>query len=222
MLAGMTALRQLLPGRHREPDVGRPFELALELVASRDRRIAEQVVALLREIVRDQRLHGDLTPEAMADLNEQIAGADADSIASFVTVSPPPTWALPDRHLPARLFYAAAYRFAMPRGEARRPFPGGPWLVDPEANARADAALRSEVACDGILPAASQVLDGARAAGIVLADHLDVIGHFEGSPVGATYLKSGAGFTTASFSILWGEVGLRLKQADEEQTSAAA
>jgi len=212
------ALRQLLPGRHGERNVNRLGELALALIERRDQETAEQVVRFLRAIVRDQRLHGDLTPEAMADLNQAIAGADSDSIASFVTVSPPPPRKLVGRHPAARLFYAIAYRLATPEGDARRRFPDGPWLLD----SRARDDLRTKTAGDGVVPSASQVLAGRRAAAIVLADHLDVIGHYEGSHVGATYLKSGADFTNASFSALWRAVGLRLGDAEARRTSVAA
>jgi hypothetical protein len=54
---------------------------------------------------------------------------------------------------------------------------------------------------DGIVPASSQTL-GGRAARIVLADHLDVIGHFEGR-WNTTLFKSGAGFGQREFAELW-------------------
>ena len=44
-----------------------------------------------------------------------------------------------------------------------------------------------------------------RAAGIVLGDHLDVIGHYES--VGATFLRSGSHFDDQRFRTLWEQVG---------------
>lgn len=53
---------------------------------------------------------------------------------------------------------------------------------------------------DGIVPASSQTLAG-HAARIVLADHLDVVGHFEWR--WNTLFKSGAGFGRRQFEELW-------------------
>jgi triacylglycerol lipase len=57
------------------------------------------------------------------------------------------------------------------------------------------------------VPAWSQTLDG-RAAGIVLGDHLDVIGHSEAA--GATFLRSGSHFDEARFRELWDQIGRAL------------
>jgi len=52
---------------------------------------------------------------------------------------------------------------------------------------------------------AGLVADAARrAAGIVLGDHLDVIGHYES--MDATFLRSGSHFDDARFRALWSEV----------------
>ena len=58
------------------------------------------------------------------------------------------------------------------------------------------------------MPAWSQTLDG-RAEGIVLGDHLDVIGHYEAA--GATFLKSGSKFDDNRFRSLWERVGRALR-----------
>jgi hypothetical protein len=57
---------------------------------------------------------------------------------------------------------------------------------------------------DGIVPAWSQTLDG-QAAGLVLGDHLDVIGH--SAAAGATFLRSGSNFDEPRFRALWAQVG---------------
>jgi hypothetical protein len=54
---------------------------------------------------------------------------------------------------------------------------------------------------DGIVPVSSQTLRG-RAARLVLADHLDVIGHFEWRG-NTTLFKSGANFGRREFEALW-------------------
>ena len=51
------------------------------------------------------------------------------------------------------------------------------------------------------MPVSSQTLTG-RAARIVLADHLDVVGHYE-SRGNTTLFKSGADFGQRQFEELW-------------------
>jgi hypothetical protein len=78
--------------------------------------------------------------------------------------------------------------------------PEGPWI------GRRHIAL-APTSNDGIVPAWSQTLEG-RAAGIVLGDHLDVIGHSEAA--GATFLRSGSAFDAARFRALWEQIGRAL------------
>jgi hypothetical protein len=68
---------------------------------------------------------------------------------------------------------------------------------------------------DGIVNAATQILrsPGARAGGIVLADHGDVIGHYDrqdpltnGTPINDGIFRSGAGFGDDQFFALYREV----------------
>ena len=75
--------------------------------------------------------------------------------------------------------------------------PEGPWIGQRKL-------VPQPTSNDGIVPAWSQTLSG-RAEGIVLGDHLDVIGHYESA--GATFLRSGSGFDDARFRLLWDRVG---------------
>jgi hypothetical protein len=59
------------------------------------------------------------------------------------------------------------------------------------------------------VPARSQTLDG-KAAGIVVGDHLDVVGSFEGG-TGANVMRSGANFTGSDFEALWGDIANSLE-----------
>jgi hypothetical protein len=69
---------------------------------------------------------------------------------------------------------------------------------------RVEELLRDDVSCDGVVPTRSQTLDGA-AAGIVLADHLDVVGSFHGGS-GADVMRSRSNFTRGDFVDLWTDV----------------
>ena len=75
--------------------------------------------------------------------------------------------------------------------------PEGPWIGEKHI-------VLLPASSDGIVPAWSQTLEG-QAKGIVLGDHLDVIGHYEAA--GATFLRSGSNFDDARFRALWEEVG---------------
>ena len=180
-----------------------PTDQLIAQLADVDEETAHQIRRFLEDVARDHRLVGDLTPEAMSELNRDLEGADAVPVRSFVSVSPPPrlnpiAFATAPLH---RLFYHVAYRLsaAPPPNDAR--IPQGPWI----------GARRSAIeptSSDGIVPAWSQTLDG-QAMGIVLGDHLDVIGHYESEH--ATFLRSGSDFDDARFRALWGQIGRALR-----------
>jgi hypothetical protein len=91
------------------------------------------------------------------------------------------------------------------------PVPEGPWI----GAARVPVTATSN---DGIVPAWSQTLDG-RAAGLVLGDHLDVIGHSQAA--GATFMRSGSGFDESRFRALWGAVARKLRDGAPGVSSRA-
>jgi hypothetical protein len=176
-----------------------PTDEVIAQLADVDDDTAHQIRRFLGDVAADHRLVDDLAPESMAELNRELQGKDARPPISFVSVAQPARLSV-RAFFPAplqRLFYDVASRLAAgaPPDGARSP--EGPWIgghgirLSPEAN-------------DGIVPAWSQTLDG-RAAGIVLGDHLDVIGHYEAA--GATFLRSGSRFDDARFRALWEQVG---------------
>lgn len=188
-------------------------EGALRFLGGLSPGTAKQVEAFLNDIVKDRALIHDLTPLAVERLNEQIEGGDFAPIDCFVSVAPPPeVWdgivgglGIPQLQW---AIYAVAYWATHPDADERRPFPEGAWVGDTTAS----AALISDTASDGVVPAAAQTLDG-RAAGIVAGDHLDVVGHFH-SPTfhGTTVFKSGANFDDQRFEALWDAVAAILRR----------
>jgi hypothetical protein len=87
----------------------------------------------------------------------------------------------------------------------------GPVVRNPAAEVPAFEASTS----DGVVNAMTQILrsPGARAGGIVLADHGDVIGHYDrqdpltnGTPINDGIFRSGSGFGDDEFFALYGEV----------------
>jgi triacylglycerol lipase len=176
-----------------------PTDQVIAQLADVDDGTAQQIRRFLADVARDHRLVRDLVPETMAELNRVLQGGDRVSSVNFVSVAPRPgfsPWAFASAPL-QRLLYDVTYRLTAdpPREPAR--VPEGPWI------GRRRIALAS-TSNDGIVPAWSQTLDG-RAAGIVLGDHLDVIGHYEAA--GATFLRSGSSFDHARFRALWEQVG---------------
>ncbi len=172
-----------------------PTDELIAQLADVDDDTAHQIRRFLADVAADHRLVEDLTPEAMAELNRSLEGRDAVPTRSFVSVGPPAgispfTFATAPLQ---RLFYDLTWTLtaAPPPPGAR--LPQGPWISRPHLG----VGLTTN---DGIVPAWSQTLDGT-AAGIVLGDHLDVIGHSEAA--GATFLRSGSDFDDARFRALW-------------------
>lgn len=176
-----------------------PTDQVIAQLADVDDDTAHQIRRFLGDVAADHRLVDDLAPESMAALNRTLEGTDVRPPISFVSVAQRPHLSL-RAFFPAplqRLFYDVSSRLAAgsPPDSAR--VPEGPWIgghsmhLDPKSN-------------DGIVPVWSQTLDG-RAAGIVLGDHLDVIGHYEAA--GATFMRSGSRFDDARFRSLWEQVG---------------
>jgi hypothetical protein len=166
--------------------------------------VAAQVKRFLEKIQEDRQLFEDLSVDNMARLNAEIAGGDSTSIISYVTVSPKPS--LIDIGLDplGRAVYQILYL-----ATARDPLPGPPPAGRPLGAAKDVIGLVSEeVSCDGVVPARSQTLDGSPAR-IVLADHLDVVGSFQGG-TGADVMRSHADFNKTSFAELWWDVADRI------------
>src|SRR5690242_822066 len=114
-------------------------------------------------------------PERMASLDERLGDSGA-RLVEIVTVAPRPSLARGGlRAIDRRAVYALCYAGSPHARQAR--------CVKMEDASRGN---------DGIAPASSQTLAG-HAARIVLADHLDVVGHFEWR-WNTTLFKSGAGF----------------------------
>ncbi len=149
----------------------------------------------------DTRILRDLAPERMATLNERL-GDHGARLVEIVTVAPRPSCTRGGLHaLDRRVVYALCYAGAA-RGDFRpQSFPKGPWIAACAPGTERETVEDAPRANDGIVPASSQTLAG-HAARIVLADHLDVIGHFEWR-WNTTLFKSGAGFGRREFEELW-------------------
>jgi triacylglycerol lipase len=179
-----------------------PTDALIAQLADVDAGTAHEIRRFLEDVARDHRLVDDLSPEAMGELNRTLQGGDLLRLRSFVSAAPPAglsplAFGTAPIH---RLLYDVAWSLtaAAPRnGEC---VPAGPWI----GNARISLGQTTN---DGIVPAWSQTLEG-EAEGLVLGDHLDVIGHFESA--GATFLRSGSKFDEDRFRALWARVAAGL------------
>jgi hypothetical protein len=173
----------------------------IDLLTGMDEETARQVERFRGMVLADTRILQDLAPERMAVLNERLGDRGA-RLVEIVTVGPRPSLLSGGfRHLDRRAVYALCYAGAA-RGDFRpQGFPKGAWIAARAPGTERQAVEDAPRANDGIVPASSQTLSG-HAARIVLADHLDVVGHFEGR-WNTTLFKSGAAFGRSEFDALW-------------------
>jgi triacylglycerol lipase len=167
------------------------------------------VRAMLGEVVRDQALMLQLTPEAMEVFNASVLPRDGVRYGAVVTEAPPPSLcsAIAVGLDPAAQITHALYRVLYPLAAAT------PRHLSPRLAPEAARALRhayrttpSAAANDGIVPTRSQAWGNVLHAAI--ADHLDVLGHFRDAscdPPHVDWLVSGSAFDRPRFEALWGD-----------------
>ena len=200
-LPGIGLAYTLFQAVRPRPDVNGP---AIDLLTGMDEETARQIERFRGMVMSDTRILRDLEPERMAALNERL-GDHGARLVEIVTVAPRPSLTRGGLHdLDRRAVYALCYAGAAQGDFRPRRFPEGRWIAACAPGTEREAVEDAPRANDGIVPASSQTLAG-RAARIVLADHLDVVGHFEWRG-NTTLFKSGAGFGRREFKELWGFV----------------
>lgn len=168
------------------------------------------VRALLRDVVRDQALMLQLSPEAMEVFNASVpprpgvrcgavvARAARPSLRSTLGVGLDPAAQV------THALYGALYQLiaAAPERHAERVAPDQARVLR-----RAYREMPSAGANDGIVPTLSQTWGHVVHAAV--ADHLDVLGHFRDAahdPPHVDWLVTGSGFDRRRFEALWGDV----------------
>ena len=168
------------------------------------------VRAMLRDVVHDQALMLQLTPEAMEVFNAAVlprrdvrygavvAEAAHPSLCSALAVGIDPAAQV------THAVYGVLYRLV-----AATPRHLSPRLAPAVARAlrHTYGTAPSAAANDGIVPTRSQAWGHVLHAAI--ADHLDVLGHFRDAshdPPHVDWLVTGSGFDRARFEALWGDV----------------
>ncbi len=165
---------------------------------------------LLRDVVRDQALMLQLTPEAMEVFNASVLPRPGIRYGAVVGQAAPPSLRAT---LHAGIDPAAQVTHALYSGLYRlieaAPARVSPQLAPAQARVlrRAYRALPSPAANDGIVPTLSQAWGQVIHAAV--ADHLDVLGHFrdaEHDPPHVDWLVSGSDFDRRRFEALWTDV----------------
>jgi len=168
------------------------------------------VRTLLRDVVRDQALMLQLTPEAMEVFNASVlqrpgirygavvAQAARPGLLSTLRVGLDPAAQV------THALYGALHQLI-----AAAPGRVSPQLAPDQARAlrRAYRVMPSPDANDGIVPTLSQAWGHVVHAAV--ADHLDVLGHFRDAahdPPHIDWLVTGSGFDRRRFEALWADV----------------
>jgi triacylglycerol lipase len=168
------------------------------------------VRAMLRDVVSDQALMLQLTPEAMEVFNASVLRRPGVRYGAVVTTAPTPslrsTLALgldPAAQI-THAIYAVLHQFI-----ASTPPRDLPRVDRQQARAllRAYGVAPPEGANDGIVPTRSQ--SWGRVIHAAVADHLDTLGHFrdaDSDPPHVDWLVSGSDFDRGRFEALWEDV----------------
>jgi triacylglycerol lipase len=172
---------------------------------------------------KDQSLIADLTPDRMEGFNLDTPDRPDVRYGSVVTGAPPPSFkgllqVVTGKQHPG-LGDLVSFRTMDPEPQTlygawsflyKKSAPGAEELRTPEPDETQARALRESFGegfrsrSDGIVPTRSQVRGRVIAA--VVADHLDVMGHFDEPPKYVGWLKSGSGFRSPQFQGLWDQV----------------
>jgi len=168
------------------------------------------VRVLLRDVVRDQALMLQLTPEAMEVFNASVLPRPGIRYAAVVAQAARPSLrstlgvGLDPAAQVTHALYGALYQLIAAAPERK-----SPRLAPAQTRAlrRFYGATPSADANDGIVPTRSQTWGHVIHAAV--ADHLDVLGHFRDAahdPPHVDWLVTGSGFDRRRFEALWGDV----------------
>ena len=183
------------------------FGRLLEDFTPRRRRAVRE---LLTDVVRDQALMLQLTPEAMEVFNASVLQRPGIRYGAVVGQAARPTLrsafdvGLDPAAQVTHALFSALYRLiaAAPRRVSPEP---APEIARALRRAYRDLPLAS--ASDGIVPTLSQAWGHVLHA--TVGDHLDVLGHFRDAthePPHVDWLVSGSGFDRRRFEALWSDV----------------
>jgi triacylglycerol lipase len=171
----------------------------------------DELWKFIEQISQDQGAIVQLTPESMDLFNGTVPDRKSVEYVSFLSASPAPRlrqFMLQPRNLYKPIthtIYALSHTMA---GRVHRQYPYP--IPEDAAGKRISEQLPFPVDVrtnDGIVPTLSQIW--GRLGGVVLGDHLDLVGQFQHVRKGTAYttwLHSGSGFDEHRFQRLWQDV----------------
>jgi hypothetical protein len=175
----------------------------------------------LLSLLTDDKLLGDLRPESMERLRREKAPVLKVPVTCFVTVVPTVPVVVESKKRKPDDFFEWIHRLTAqvtgkPSPSAEADLEDLNAFKEPVIrNPKAQLPVFDPASNDGVVNAMTQILrsPGARLGGVVLADHGDVIGHYdrqdpltEGTPINDGVFRSGAGFGDDQFFELYGRV----------------
>jgi len=234
-LSADAAAKFALDPRHNATGMVKVLRLVRELVSPRiDKALVAEVLSnavaalpdafkLCWQLLLDRQLIGELTPDHMEQVLRDNPRKLDVPFTSFVTAVPEDTL----HH--ASPFFADLYMITA--GDDTAPVSVAIKAATDLLNARAAEAMRP-VGCappvfaprisDGVVNSARQLIDPydpSTLGGIVVADHLDVLGYYDGvnalisgPPLNESVFRSGAGFGDDLFFQLYGLIAGRIRE----------
>ena len=194
-----------------------------ELPAIRRLQLARDVIAFLAEVAFHRELIADLRPANMEKLRSTLTPEPGVALTCFVTGTP--LRARSER--PSDSFFTDMYALTKGDGKASPAVDKCRGLLQDLIKRKPDLVIRSDHSRmprampgelnDGVVNTIRQVVDPddrSQVGGFVVADHADVLGHYdrqdsliEGTPYNAGLFHSGAGFGDDEFFKLYRRVG---------------
>jgi triacylglycerol lipase len=174
---------------------GTVVELFLRQIANLDSETARQIRQFRARILEDTRLIRDLAPARMSAMEATLSGGDHPRLVHVVTASPRPRLDGIEG-LDRRVIYWICYSGAADDRFTSKANPDPAfWAAHPELDP-------VPAANDGVVPSSSQFRAGTTPLSVVLADHMDVVGHFHGKS-NTTLFRSGSNFTPEQHDAMW-------------------
>ncbi|NOK15828.1 esterase/lipase family protein [Corallococcus carmarthensis] len=180
------------------------FNQIVRLTADLSEGEREDLIRFFSQVGENQTLIQDLMPASMRAFNATTADREGVRYGSVVTGAPPPKRAIPLLLTPDTLLHGI---FSFLHAKSA---PLSPELQIPARTAAQSQSLQDvfgrkfEPRSDGIVPSRSQVW--GRVLHVAVADHMDVMGHFDQPPEYISWLKSGSDFQEPQFQAMWERV----------------
>ena len=180
-----------------------------------------EIWEFFRAISQDQGGMVQLTPEAIDLFNASVPDRKGIDYLSFVTAAPPPRmnwshWKGQNLYNPVTMaLYTVGYLITR-REHRHYPYPSPANAVKKQIQAKLPFKLHPGTN-DGIVPTLSQVW--GRIGGVIVGDHLDVVGQFPQMMDGHRYagwLHSGANFREEHFYKLWSDIADVIVRAERK------